>query len=40
MSFDLPFSRFPGLRNRAHLAQLIFSGTLGTIYIDNVYFHK
>ncbi|MBR9973957.1 MAG: Ig-like domain-containing protein [Bacteroidetes bacterium] len=40
ISFDIPFSRFTGLRNRAHLAQIIFSGTLGTIFIDNVYFHK
>ncbi len=40
ISFDIPFSRFTGLRSRAHLAQMIFSGTLGTIFIDNVYFHK
>ncbi|MBN1449349.1 MAG: Ig-like domain-containing protein [Bacteroidetes bacterium] len=40
ISFDIPFSRFAGLRNRGHLAQLIISGNLNTVYVDNVYFRK
>lgn len=39
-SFDLPLSSFVGLRNRAHVAQLIISGTESEIYVDNVYFHR
>lgn len=38
VSLDLPFSSFPGLTTRAHLAQLIISGTLKTVFLDNVYF--
>ncbi len=38
--FDLPFTEFPGLTTRAHLAQLIISGDPNTVYIDNVLFHQ
>jgi len=40
MTIDLPFTMFPGLQNRAHLAQLVLSGDLPNIFIDNVLFHN
>lgn len=42
VSFDIPFSDFINLTTRAHLAQLIISGvgTLNTVWVDNVFFHK
>lgn len=44
VSYDIPLSSFTsaGLRNRAHLAQIIIQGTgsLKTVWVDNVYFHK
>jgi len=43
-SLDIPLEDFMngpnGLFARAHLAQLIVSGTGNTAFIDNVYFHK
>jgi hypothetical protein len=38
VSIDVPLSNFTGLTNRAHLAQLVLSGDLPNVYIDNVYF--
>jgi len=38
-SFDLPFTSFAGLAH-AHLAQLVLSGDVPTVFVDNVYFHK
>ena len=42
VSFDIPLSNFTGLKNRAHLAQLVISaaGGVATVWVDNVYFHK
>lgn len=40
ISLDIPLSSFTGLTTRAHLAQLVLSGTLPNVYIDNVYFYK
>lgn len=40
VQLELPLSRFTTLTSRAHLAQLVFSGTSSTVYVDNVYFHK
>ncbi len=40
ISFDIPLSRFSGLRGKGHLAQFILSGNLSTVYLDNVYFRK
>lgn len=40
VSIDVPLSNFTGLVNRAHLAQLVLSGDLPNVYIDNVYFYK
>jgi hypothetical protein len=37
---DVPFTAFPGLTARAHLAQLIFSGDLKTVYVDNILVHR
>lgn len=40
ISLDIPMTNFSGLQSRAHLAQLVLSGTLPDVYMDNVYFHK
>ena len=40
ISLDIPFSSFTGLTNRRNLAQLVLSGDLPNVYIDNVYFHR
>jgi len=39
VSIDLPLVAFSGLTTRAHLAQLILSGDLPTVYVDNIYFY-
>ncbi|TDD76451.1 T9SS type A sorting domain-containing protein [Flavobacterium caseinilyticum] len=39
-SLEIPLSEFTGLTTKANIAQFVFSGTAGTIYIDNVYFNK
>lgn len=39
VSIDVPFSAFSGLLNRGHLAQLIISGDLSIVYVDNLYFY-
>ena len=40
VSVDIPFTKFTGLTTRSHLAQLVLSGDLPNVYIDNVYFYK
>jgi hypothetical protein len=40
VSIDVPLANFTGLTNRAHLAQLVLSGDLPNVYIDNVYFRN
>ncbi|MEL6924549.1 MAG: hypothetical protein AAFO94_10920, partial [Bacteroidota bacterium] len=40
ISIDVPMTDFAGLRNRSNLAQLVFSGDLPNIFIDNVYFYN
>ena len=44
VGLEIPLSDFMdntiGLVSRAHLAQLIMSSDTGTVYVDNVYFHK
>ena len=35
-----PLSSFVNLTTRSHLAQLILSGDVGTLYVDNIYFHN
>jgi len=39
-SLEIPLSSFTNLTTRAHLAQLILAGDVGTLYVDNVYFHN
>jgi len=39
ISIDLPMSAFSELTSRSNLAQLIISGDLSTVYVDNIYFY-
>lgn len=39
VSLDLPFSSFPGLTSRSHLAQIVLSGDLPNVFVDNIYFY-
>ncbi len=40
VQLDVPMSAFTGLTTRAHLAQLVISGDLSTVYVDNVFFYN
>lgn len=40
VSIDIPLTAFTGLTNRAHLAQMVLSGTLPNVYVDNIYFYR
>ncbi len=40
ITLDIPLSQFTGLTTKGNLAQLIISGTPGTVFVDNVLFHK
>jgi hypothetical protein len=40
INVDIPLASFTGLKDTAHLAQLVISGDVGTAFMDNVYFHK
>jgi len=40
VGLDVPLSAFTGLTTRAHLAQIVFSASNATVFIDNVYFHR
>jgi hypothetical protein len=39
ISLDIPLSNFSGLTSKSHLAQLVLSGDLPNVYVDNVYFY-
>ena len=39
VSLDIPLSNFTGYSNTGHFAQMILSGDLGTVFVDNVYFY-
>ena len=39
VSLDVPLTDFAGLVNRANLAQMVLSGDLPNVYVDNVYFY-
>jgi hypothetical protein len=39
ISFDIPLNEFTDLITTRHLAQLILSGDLSTVFLDNVYFY-
>ncbi len=40
ISLDIPFLSFSGLNSRTHLAQLVLSGDLPDVYLDNVFFYN
>jgi hypothetical protein len=40
VTLDIPLTRFTGLVTKGNLAQLIISGDLKTVFVDNVLFHK
>ncbi len=40
ISLDIPLSSLTGLTSKSHLAQLVLSGNLPDVYVDNVYFYK
>ena len=40
VSIDLPLSAFAGMTSRGAVAQMILSGDLSTVYVDNVYFYR
>lgn len=43
VSYDIPFTDFPGLTTRSNLAQIIFVAQptgMNTVFIDNVYLHN
>lgn len=40
ISLDIPLSSFTGLTSRAHLAQLVLSGTVSNLFVDNVYLYR
>lgn len=40
VTLDIPLSQFTGLTTKAHLAQLIISGDLRTVFVDNVLLHR
>lgn len=39
-SLDIPKSEFKSLTSKVPIAQFVFSGLPGTIYMDNIYFSK
>ncbi|MEZ4911913.1 MAG: Ig-like domain-containing protein [Saprospiraceae bacterium] len=40
ISIDLPLSSFSGLASRKHLAQIVISGSLPNLFVDNIYFYN
>lgn len=40
VSLDLPLSSFTSLTTKEHLAQIIISGDLNTVFIDNIYLYQ
>ncbi|MDX2302762.1 MAG: hypothetical protein NW226_08170 [Microscillaceae bacterium] len=40
VGIDIPLSSFTSLTSRSKLGQMVLSGTLPNLYIDNVYFYK
>ena len=40
ISVDIPLSSFTGLTTKAHLSQLVLSGSVTNLFIDNVYLYK
>lgn len=40
VSLDFSFAEFPGLTSRAHLAQIVLSGNIPNVFVDNIYFYE
>ncbi len=40
VSLDIPLASFTGLTTRANLAQLVLSGSIPNVFVDNVYFYR
>jgi len=40
ISLNIPMSSFTGLKSKSHLAQMVLSGDLPNVYVDNVYFYN
>jgi hypothetical protein len=40
ITLDLPLSDFTNLAATDHMAQMVISGTVNTVYVDNVLFHR
>ncbi len=40
VSIDLPLSSFTGLTSRSKLAQIVLSGNLPNVFVDNIYLYK
>ncbi|MEL7163143.1 MAG: hypothetical protein AAFN92_20455, partial [Bacteroidota bacterium] len=40
VSIDLPLTDFPGLTTRANLAQVVLSGNVPNVFMDNLYFYQ
>ncbi len=40
VSLDIPMSDFTGLTSKSHLAQIVLSGDLPTVFVDNIYFYN
>ena len=40
ITIDIPLSDFSEMTSRSHLAQLIISGSINTVYVDNVFFYS
>jgi len=40
LTFDIPLTDFVNLTTKEHLSQLIISGDINTVYVDNILLHK
>ncbi|MEZ4986887.1 MAG: Ig-like domain-containing protein [Saprospiraceae bacterium] len=40
ISLDLPLSSFTGLTSRSRVAQIVLSGNIPTVFVDNIYFYQ
>lgn len=40
VSLDIPLAEFAGLTSRSNIAQLVLSGDLPTVFVDNVYYYN
>ncbi len=40
VSLDIPLANFTGLVNRGHIGQLVLSGDIPNVFVDNVYYYN